>query len=173
MPLNHEFVLHFDVDVINGEEFPWTNFPGAGGLSFGEVRDALRVFVSQPNLAALVVAGYNPELDADGQGARKLIDLLADVLSARLETTSAAAAGSCGDLRHASSVPDAPPSEPASATTAAPLRVPRLSLIAPPPMTCRTRPNLTQTYPDSGKNAFSGLSSAGFESNCVSCCLLR
>jgi arginase len=89
----HEFILHFDVDVINSEEFPWTNFPGAGGLTLNDVRDALRVFASQPNLAALVVAGYNPELDADGAGARKLIDLLADALSTRLEEASAAAAG--------------------------------------------------------------------------------
>jgi arginase len=91
----HEFVLHFDVDTINGDEFPWTNFPGAGGLTFNEVRDALRVFAAQPNLAALVVAGYNPELDTDGQGARKLIELLTDVLSTRLETPVASdAAGS-------------------------------------------------------------------------------
>jgi arginase len=100
----HEFVLHFDVDVINGEEFPWTNFPGAGGLSLNEARDALRVFAGQPNLAAIVVAGYNPDLDADGQGARKLIDFLADVLSARLETASAAAAGA-GDSTSATAVP--------------------------------------------------------------------
>ena len=84
----HEFVLHFDVDVITGEEFPWTNFPGAGGLTWNEVRDALRVFAAQPNLVAIEVAGYNPDLDPDGQGARKLIDLLADVLSTRLETGS-------------------------------------------------------------------------------------
>jgi arginase len=88
---NHEFILHFDVDVINSDEFPWTNFPGSGGLSLGETRDALRVFVSQTNLAALVVAGYNPELDPDGAGARKLIDLLADVLSTRLGVATASA----------------------------------------------------------------------------------
>jgi arginase len=108
--LNHEFILHFDVDVINGEEFPWTNFPGAGGLGLNEVRDALRVFVSQPNLAALVVAGYNPDLDADGQGARKLVDLLAEVLSARMEATSVAAVGTA-DLASASSAPAASSSE--------------------------------------------------------------
>jgi arginase len=110
----HEFILHFDVDVINGEEFPWTNFPGAGGLSLGEVRDALRVFVSQTNLAALVVAGYNPDIDADGQGAQKLVDLLADVVSTRLETTSAVAAGapdpaSGPSVSGASSTETAPP----------------------------------------------------------------
>jgi len=108
--LNHEFILHFDVDAINSDEFPWTNFPGAGGLGLNEVRDALRVFVSQPNLAALVVAGYNPDLDADAQGAGKLIDLLADVLSARLEATTAAAAGAV-DPAPASSASGAPPSE--------------------------------------------------------------
>jgi arginase len=111
----HEFILHFDVDVVNSEEFPWTNFPGIGGLSLNEARDALRVFASQPNLAAFVVAGYNPELDADGQGARKLIDLLADVLSTRLETTSAAAAGAA-DPASASSMAGAPSSETALAT---------------------------------------------------------
>ena len=89
---NHEFVLHFDVDTIRSEDFPWTNFPGVDGLGWNDVRDALRVFVSQPNLAALVVAGYNPELDADGTGARKLNELLADVLSTRLESAPAAEA---------------------------------------------------------------------------------
>ena len=107
----HEFILHFDVDVISSEEFPWTNFPGAGGLSLKEVRDALRVFVSQPNLAALVVAGYNPNLDPDGNGARKLIDWLADLLAVRLETTTAAA-DSASD---SSSVRVTPPSEAAPA----------------------------------------------------------
>ena len=88
----HEFVLHFDVDVIAGEEFPWTNFPGAGGLTLSEVRDALRVFAGQPNLAAIAVAGYNPELDPEGQGARVLVDLLADVFATRIETVSNEAA---------------------------------------------------------------------------------
>jgi arginase len=85
---NHQFVLHFDVDVIAGEEFPWTNFPGTGGLSFDEARDALRVFAGQPNLVAFEVAAYNPVLDPAGTGAQKLIDLLVDVLSTRLETAS-------------------------------------------------------------------------------------
>jgi hypothetical protein len=113
--LNHEFILHFDVDVINSDEFPWTDFPGSGGLSLREVREALRVFVSQQNLAAFVVAGYNPELDSDGKGARQLIDLLADVLPARLETSSSAAV-TAEDPSSASSV-SIPPSMETSAAT--------------------------------------------------------
>jgi hypothetical protein len=105
-----QFILHFDVDTINGEEFPWTNSPGTGGLGMNEVRDALRVFVSQPNLVAFEVAGYNPDVDPDGKGALKLIDLLADVLSARLEAATPAAAGA-EEASPAPSVSSAPSSD--------------------------------------------------------------
>jgi arginase len=111
----HEFVLHFDVDVINSEEFPWTDFAGPGGLRLSDVRDALRVFVSQPNLAALVVAGYNPDLDSDGSGARRLIDLLADVLAAKLEEQPAPTPA--GPPSAAVSEPTSPAVEPAPPTS--------------------------------------------------------
>ncbi len=120
----HDFVLHLDVDVINGEEFPWTKVPAAGGLSLKEVRDALRVFAGQPNLAALVVAGYNPDLDPDGQGARKLIDLLADALSARLEVLSTTAATGAADSLSATSGPGDPSSSNATPPAASELEAP-------------------------------------------------
>jgi arginase len=113
----HEFVLHFDVDTISSREFPATDFPGEGGLSRNEVRDALRVFVAQPNLAAIVVAGYNPELDPDGESARRLVDLLVEALAARLETESGDAAAGIAST-HAVSVTtssaEAPRPEPES-----------------------------------------------------------
>jgi arginase len=90
---NHEFVLHFDVDVIAGEQFRATNFPGEGGLSWNEVRDALRVFAAQPNLAAIEVAAYNPDLDPDGDDARRLVDLLVEVLAPRLKAEVVGTAG--------------------------------------------------------------------------------
>jgi arginase len=122
---NHEFILHFDVDVIQNEEFPWTNFPGSGGLSLSEVRDALRVFAAQTNLAAMVVAGYNPELDPDGAGARRLTDLLAEALAVRAEAEPAAAtAAAAGEAAQSAQTPptsNAPAGEaaPAEAATAA------------------------------------------------------
>jgi arginase len=79
----HEFVLHFDVDVI--ADFQATNYVGSGGLSLDEVREALGVFTKQKHLAAVDVAAYNPAKDADGSGARLIIDLLATALSQRLE----------------------------------------------------------------------------------------
>lgn len=114
----HELVLHFDVDVITAEEFPWTDFPGAGGLTLNEVREALRVFAGQPNLAAFEVAGYNPELDPDSQGARLLVDLLAEVLATRLETGPAEGATDIAPAADVSAPApsEAPPSEPESAS---------------------------------------------------------
>jgi arginase len=86
----YEYVLHFDVDVI--ADFPATNYPGTGGLSFADVRDALLVFVRQKHLAAMEVTAYNPAKDSDGSGAKLIIDLLAEVFAARLEALNAAAA---------------------------------------------------------------------------------
>src|SRR6204780_1118246 len=74
----YEFLLHFDVDMI--ADFQATNYPGAGGLTIEEVREALLVFLQQKHLAAMEVSAYNPAKDSDGRGAKLIIDLLAEVL---------------------------------------------------------------------------------------------
>jgi len=79
-----DFMLHLDLDVIAQEEFPATDVPDSGGLTFAEVRNALTEFAKQKNLLGFDIAEYNPDKDPDGSGAKKLVDLLADVLSARL-----------------------------------------------------------------------------------------
>jgi arginase len=85
----HEFVLHLDTDVIAADEFPAVNVPGTDGLRLAEVRAALAEFAKHKNLLGLVVAQYNPDKDADGSGAKKLVDLLVEALSARLEPAAA------------------------------------------------------------------------------------
>ena len=87
-----EFVLHLDVDVIAQEEFPAVNVPGSGGMSLADVQSALTEFAKQKNLLGLDVAQYNPDKDPDGSGASKLIELLAEVLAARLKALAAPAA---------------------------------------------------------------------------------
>ena len=88
---SHEFVLHFDTDVIAQEDFPAVNVPGSGGLGFEDVRAAFVEFAKHKNLLGLDVAQYNPEKDPDGSGAKKLVDLLVEALSARLEVLTAPA----------------------------------------------------------------------------------
>ncbi len=87
-----EFVLHLDTDVIAAEEFPAVNVPGSGGLRFEDVRSSFVEFVKHKNLLGLDVAQYNPDKDPDGSGATKLVDLLVEALSARLEALTAPAA---------------------------------------------------------------------------------
>jgi len=79
-----QFVLHFDLDVISGGDFAATNLPATGGLSWSAVREALQILASQPTLAAIHLTGYNPDLDADGEAARRVVELMVEVLSPRL-----------------------------------------------------------------------------------------
>jgi arginase len=100
-----EFVLHLDVDVIAQEDFAAVNVPGSGGMRFDEVRTAFVEFAKHKNLLGLDVAQYNPNKDADGSGATKLVDLVVEALSARLEALAAPAA------EPAASPAELPPSE--------------------------------------------------------------
>ena len=79
-----DFIVHVDLDIIAQEEFSATNVPGSGGLSFAEVQASLNEFVKSKNLLGLDVAQYNPDRDPDGSGAKKVVELLAGALSARL-----------------------------------------------------------------------------------------
>jgi len=85
----NEFILHLDVDVI--ADFEATNYPGTGGLTLDEVREALEVFASQKHLAAIEVTAYNPAKDSNGSSAQKIVGLLQGVLAKRLEALSSSA----------------------------------------------------------------------------------
>jgi len=98
-----EFVLHLDVDVIAQEDFPAVNVPGSGGLRFGEVRASFMEFVKHKNLLGLDVAQYNPDKDPEGSSAKKLVELLVEALSARLEALTAPAAESVAGPEEVSS----------------------------------------------------------------------
>ncbi|MHB8503118.1 MAG: arginase family protein [Candidatus Acidiferrales bacterium] len=102
----HEFVLHLDTDVIANEEFPAVNVPASGGLGLEDVRAALSEVTKHKNLLGLDVAQYNPDKDPDGSGAKKLVDLLVEVLSARLAALTAPA------LEPAAETPEVSSSEP-------------------------------------------------------------
>jgi hypothetical protein len=86
-----------DLDVIAQEEFPAVNVPGSGGLSFSDVRGALVEIVKNPNLLGLDVAQYNPDKDADGSGAKKVVDVLVEALTARLAESEASGAAPAED----------------------------------------------------------------------------
>lgn len=86
----NDFILHFDVDVM--ADFAATDYPGQGGLTRDEVREALEVFVQDKHLAAIDIAAFNPEKDADGEAAKILVEMIGELMALRLETLRAAAA---------------------------------------------------------------------------------
>jgi arginase len=87
-----EFMLHLDLDVIAQEDFPATNLPASGGLSFADVQASFTEFVKHKNLLGLDVAQYNPDKDPNGSSAKKMIELLAEALSARFAALATPAA---------------------------------------------------------------------------------
>jgi arginase len=105
-----EFVLHLDLDVISSDDLPAVNVPGSGGLTFTEVRAALMEFARHKNLLGFDVAQFNPGNDPDGANAKKIVDLLVEALSARLELTQAPAAppASSAETKPATESPAAP-----------------------------------------------------------------
>jgi hypothetical protein len=130
----HEFVLHIDLGVIAPEDFRAAISVSEGGpagtLPLSELREALAVFVRQPTLAALEISGYNPALDADGEGAKKLIDLLVQTLSPRLakpveengaavQADSTIPAASSEDARPADTAAPGAPAEPSVESSSA------------------------------------------------------
>jgi arginase len=96
---SHEFVLQLDVDVI--ENFPATNYPGAGGLTLEDVRDALRLIFKRKNLIAVSVTAYNPAKDPDGSQAKVIVDLVAEALAERLKALQSTAVESSAPAQSA------------------------------------------------------------------------
>jgi hypothetical protein len=103
-------------------------------LSLDDARQALAVFARQPNLAALVVAGYNPTRDSDGRAVKIVIDLLVTALSPRLqappgETTEITAAGAAPQAETTAQTSEnvETPVEPISAAVSTPSELPDLA----------------------------------------------
>jgi arginase len=78
------FVLHYDVDVISSPEFIACGFPAEGSLRAAHVREALAEVVAAPQLLAIELCEYFPDLDADGSAARFLVEMFAEALAGRL-----------------------------------------------------------------------------------------
>lgn len=89
---SREFCIHLDTDLISNAEFPAVNVPADGGLPLADVRAALTEAVRSNFLVGLTITQYNPDKDPDSSSAKKLIDLLVEALSARLEASPAPAA---------------------------------------------------------------------------------
>ncbi len=117
-----EFVVHLDTDVLDVSELPSVNVPGNGGLPFTAARAILQEIVKHKNLLALDIAQYNPDKDSDGSGAKKLVQLLVDVLAARIPAEEAPATPEASSVTTAVATPvaDEATAETSNTSVAAP-----------------------------------------------------
>jgi arginase len=76
-----EFVVHFDVDVLDFFTIPAADVPQHGrGLDLEAAMSALRVFVRHPGFRGLTFCEFNPD-HGDADTARRLVQGLASALA--------------------------------------------------------------------------------------------
>jgi arginase len=71
--------VHLDVDVLDELAFPATDYLMPGGLTVAELGELLGPLLASPALAGVSLACYNPQKDADGNGAAVLLELLREL----------------------------------------------------------------------------------------------
>ena len=67
-------LVHFDVDVVDFDDFPAADVPHKPGLSMSKTQEALGVFLRSRKSAGLVLTEFNARRDSDGKLTRRLID---------------------------------------------------------------------------------------------------
>ncbi len=73
---DRRFWLHLDLDVLDREAFPATDYLMDGGLTFDELRSLIAPIASSPGLIGLNLTCFNPEKDPDGRCGASLADLI-------------------------------------------------------------------------------------------------
>ena len=69
-------LVHFDVDVIDHDDFPAVDVPHQPGLRLEQVQEALKVFLKSKKTIGLVVTEFNASQDENGELASQLVDLI-------------------------------------------------------------------------------------------------
>jgi arginase len=72
--------VHLDVDVLDEDVFPATDYLMPGGLRWDELTDLLAPLLSSPALVGASVGCYNPEKDPDGSSGRALVEAFRSAL---------------------------------------------------------------------------------------------
>jgi arginase len=70
------FWFHLDVDVLDEEVFPATDYLFAGGLTWEELQPLLGPLLSSPSLLGASIGCYNPEKDTARRSGRELVTTL-------------------------------------------------------------------------------------------------
>jgi len=69
-------LVHFDLDVIDADDFSAVDVPHRPGLPLADAREALEIFLGSDKVTGVVVTEFNAARDPAGVAARTLVDLL-------------------------------------------------------------------------------------------------
>jgi arginase len=75
------FWLHLDVDVLDQDVFPATDYLMPNGMTWDELMPALTPIASSPGVAGVSLGCYNPDKDPDRACGRALVDALRAALA--------------------------------------------------------------------------------------------
>lgn len=78
--LDGPYWLSLDVDVLDQEAFPSTDYLMSGGLDLEQLHALMAPLGHDERLAGVSIGCYNPTKDPTGEHGRALVDLLVDVL---------------------------------------------------------------------------------------------
>ncbi|HMT06268.1 MAG: arginase family protein [Solirubrobacterales bacterium] len=76
-----KFWVHLDVDILDRDTFPATDYLMPDGMSIAELRSVLAPLASSPGLVGVDVTCFNPEKDKDGRCGAALAGLLLETLA--------------------------------------------------------------------------------------------
>ncbi|MQA72750.1 MAG: arginase family protein [Solirubrobacterales bacterium] len=77
------FWLHLDLDVLDQDEFPATDYLMPNGLTWQQLDRLIDAPAGSPRCLGMTLACFNPEKDDDGADAARIVELLADVAHRR------------------------------------------------------------------------------------------
>jgi arginase family enzyme len=68
--------LHLDLDVLDESVLPAVSYPQPLGLDWDQLVALVRPLAAQPNLLGVSLADFNPDRDADGSHAARVVEAL-------------------------------------------------------------------------------------------------
>jgi arginase family enzyme len=73
--------LHLDLDVLDERVLPAVSYPQPLGLDWDELLALVGPLVAAPNLVGVSIADFNPDRDADGTHAARVVEALESLLA--------------------------------------------------------------------------------------------
>ena len=81
IPQNRKIMVHLDIDAISKEELHAVYSPSDTGLSMLEATNLLREILADTRTAGIEITEFFPPYDGDGSQAKKLINMVAEIVS--------------------------------------------------------------------------------------------